>query len=132
MQLYASHPLFFFSTFFFFQDTFSKSLPQNEETAFEEKFKYLIVTSPLLNEILSVHKHKPQHALEFHSLPKTSKLGVTTNVMTTVAILFGIERYMMKPKLPLMTLAFSTSASLFFMYRHKVKHSQPMGKKKHN
>ncbi|KAI8071716.1 Mysoin-binding motif of peroxisomes-domain-containing protein [Gongronella butleri] len=38
------------------RDTFSISLPASEEAAFEEKFKYLIVTSPLLNEnTLSAH-----------------------------------------------------------------------------
>jgi hypothetical protein len=85
------------------------------------------VTSPLLNEILSVHKRKNQQRNQqqqaFHQLPKTSKLSVTTHLVTTLAILFGAEKYMMQPKVPkvpIITLLFSTSASLYFIYRHKV------------
>ncbi|KAL7312244.1 hypothetical protein PS15m_008031 [Mucor circinelloides] len=111
-----------------FHDAFSISLPRAEETAFEEKFKYLIVTSPLLNETLSVNHHH-KHSSNGNKLPnttelpfqstRTTKLGVTTNLVATLALLLGAEKYFLRPKLPIMTIFFSTSASLFFFYRHK-------------
>ncbi|KAI9270099.1 Mysoin-binding motif of peroxisomes-domain-containing protein [Helicostylum pulchrum] len=104
-------------------DAFSVSLPRSEETAFEEKFKYLIVTSPLLNETLSIHhnRHQQQQQPTFQtSATSTStKLGLATNLITTLAVLLGAERYMMQPKIPVITLFFSTSASIFFIYRHR-------------
>lgn len=63
------------------QDTFSTSLPLAEETAFEEKFKYLIVTSPLLNETLMVQpggrnkkhqKHAGPHMTTDYSTPTSN------------------------------------------------------------
>ncbi|KAI8638721.1 Mysoin-binding motif of peroxisomes-domain-containing protein [Parasitella parasitica] len=109
-----------------FRDAFSISLPRAEETAFEEKFKYLIVTSPLLSETLTVNHH-PKHnsnklpnttELPFQST-RTTKLGVTTNLVATLAMLLGAEKYLFQPRFPIMTIIFSTSASLFFFYRHK-------------
>jgi hypothetical protein len=103
----------------------------------------LIVTSPLLNEVLSVHhNHKKnkdkQQDVAFSTTTRKSnsaagvaaKLGVTTNLVATLALLLGAEKYLPLPKqltilstskLPIITLFFSTSASLFFFYRHKVK-----------
>ncbi|KAK4520478.1 Malate dehydrogenase, cytoplasmic [Mucor velutinosus] len=111
-----------------FHDAFSISLPRAEETAFEEKFKYLIVTSPLLNETLSVNHHH-KHSSNSSKLPsttelpfqstRTTKLGVTTNLIATLALLLGAEKHFLQPKVPVMTIFFSTSASLFFLYRHK-------------
>jgi hypothetical protein len=105
------------------QGAFSISLSRAEETAFEEKFKYLIVTSPLLNETLSVHHNKSKMIntteLPFQST-RTAKLGVTTNLVATLAILLGAEKYIFRPKVPIISLFFSTSASLFFLFRHKV------------
>ncbi|KAI8084263.1 Mysoin-binding motif of peroxisomes-domain-containing protein [Gilbertella persicaria] len=101
-----------------FHDTFSISLSRAEESAFEEKFKYLIVTSPLLSEVLSVHKQKKHmNELPFQST-RTTKLGVT-NLVATLAVLFGAEKYLIQSKLPAISLFFSTSASLFFFVRHK-------------
>ncbi|KAI8083848.1 Mysoin-binding motif of peroxisomes-domain-containing protein [Thamnidium elegans] len=105
-----------------FHDAFSVSLPRSEETAFEEKFKYLIVTSPLLNETLSIHHNRHQQQQQqptFQTSASTTKLGLATNLITTLAVLLGAERYMMQPKIPVITLFFSTSASIFFFYRHK-------------
>ncbi|GAA5799653.1 hypothetical protein HPULCUR_005069 [Helicostylum pulchrum] len=80
-----------------FHDAFSVSLPRSEETAFEEKFKYLIVTSPLLNETLSIHhnRHQQQQQPTFQtSATSTStKLGLATNLITTLAVLLGAERH---------------------------------------
>ncbi|KAI8364519.1 Mysoin-binding motif of peroxisomes-domain-containing protein [Choanephora cucurbitarum] len=101
-----------------FHDTFSISLSRAEESAFEEKFKYLIVTSPLLSEVLSVHKNKQLSELPFQS-PRTTKLGATTNLLATLAILFGAEKYLMRSKLPTISLLFSSSASLFLLVKHK-------------
>ncbi|KAI7896529.1 Mysoin-binding motif of peroxisomes-domain-containing protein [Mucor mucedo] len=103
-----------------FHDAFSISLPRGEETAFEEKFKYLIVTSPLLNETLSVHHKRHSHQPDFQAAtPTMSKLAITTNLAATLAILLGTEKCLIQPKLPIITLFFTASASLFFFYRHK-------------
>ncbi|CEG80138.1 hypothetical protein RMATCC62417_14512 [Rhizopus microsporus] len=105
-----------------FHDAFSISLPKTEEAAFEEKFKYLVVTSPLLNEVLTFHHNKQRHRFTEHLTFQTNgatKLGVTTNLVATLMLLFGVERYTLRPRIPLMTLTCSTSASLFYIYRHK-------------
>ncbi|KAI8993461.1 Mysoin-binding motif of peroxisomes-domain-containing protein [Pilobolus umbonatus] len=106
-----------------FYDAFSISLSRAEETAFEEKFKYLIVTSPLLNEELSVHNYKRKNRLSSTELPfqstRTTKLGVTTNLVTTLAVILGAEKYMVQSRIPIFSLLLSSSASLFFLYRHK-------------
>jgi hypothetical protein len=52
---------------------------------------------------------------------RTAKLGVTTNLVATLALLLGAEKYIFQPKVPIISLFFSTSASLFFLFRHKVK-----------
>ncbi|KAI9361847.1 Mysoin-binding motif of peroxisomes-domain-containing protein [Pilaira anomala] len=104
-----------------FHDAFSISLPRSEETAFEEKFKYLIVTSPLLNETLSVHhnRHTQQQQATFQaSAVTTSKLGLVTNLVTTLAALLGAD-YMMHHKIPVITLFLSTSTSVILFYQHK-------------
>ncbi|KAI8378547.1 Mysoin-binding motif of peroxisomes-domain-containing protein [Blakeslea trispora] len=101
-----------------FHDTFSISLSRAEESAFEEKFKYLIVTSPLLSEVLSVHKNKQINELPFQS-SRTTKLGVTTNLFATLAILFGAEKYLIRSKLPAISLLFSSSASLFLLVKYR-------------
>ncbi|KAI7904984.1 Mysoin-binding motif of peroxisomes-domain-containing protein [Cokeromyces recurvatus] len=125
--------------------SFSISLPRTEESAFEEKFKYLIVTSPLLSETLSVHHHHHHHynnnnnnskqkkqqqqqfpELPFQATPTTTVMSstTTTQLIASLAILFGIERYFLRPqKLPIITFLFSTSTSLFFYYRHRQRKS---------
>ncbi|KAI9480815.1 MAG: Mysoin-binding motif of peroxisomes-domain-containing protein [Benjaminiella poitrasii] len=108
-------------------DSFSISLPRTEESAFEEKFKYLIVTSPLLSETLSVHHHhnsKQLQARELTELPfqtsQTTVVSTATQLVASLAVLFGIERYFLRPhKVPILTCLFSTSTSLFFLYRHR-------------
>ncbi|RCH97899.1 hypothetical protein CU097_011623 [Rhizopus azygosporus] len=106
----------------YIQDAFSISLPKTEEAAFEEKFKYLVVTSPLLNEVLTFHHNKQRHRFTEHLTFQTNgatKLGVTSNLVATLMLLFGVERYTLRPRIPLITLTCSTSASLFYIYRHK-------------
>ncbi|CEI98726.1 hypothetical protein RMCBS344292_12827 [Rhizopus microsporus] len=79
-----------------FHDAFSISLPKTEEAAFEEKFKYLVVTSPLLNEVLTFHHNKQRHRFTEHLTFQTNgatKLGVTTNLVATLMLLFGVERH---------------------------------------
>lgn len=106
------------------QDSFSVSLPKTEEAAFEEKLKYLIVTSPLLSEVLVFNKQKHRFSgqLPFQAA-RTTDLGVTTNILSTLMFLFGVERFMFRRPIPIMTLTCSTSASLFFFYRHKRRHA---------
>ncbi|ORY95755.1 Mysoin-binding motif of peroxisomes-domain-containing protein [Syncephalastrum racemosum] len=82
-------------------DTFSTSLPLAEETAFEEKFKYLIVTSPLLNETLMVQpggrnkkqqKHAAPHMTTDYSTPTSNKRfygAVGVGTMGTLSALFA-------------------------------------------
>ncbi|KAG1293097.1 hypothetical protein G6F66_006390 [Rhizopus arrhizus] len=105
-----------------FHDTFSISLPKAEEAAFEEKFKYLIVTSPLLSEALMFHHSKQKHRfsgqLPFQA-PRAPKLGIASNLITSLVLLFGAERYAFRHRLPLFTLTCSTTASLFFFYRYR-------------
>ncbi|KAF7732903.1 hypothetical protein EC973_000179 [Apophysomyces ossiformis] len=100
-----------------FHDTFSVSLPIAEENAFEEKFKYLIVTSPLLNEILSVHPKKDQMEFSFHPSPaKPGRIGTVTT-LSGLALAMGVEK-VMQPRLLPITLLLASSTSIFFVYRH--------------
>ncbi|KAI9030716.1 Mysoin-binding motif of peroxisomes-domain-containing protein [Phycomyces nitens] len=106
-----------------FHDTFSVSLPIAEETAFEEKFKYLIVTSPLLNEILSVHTKQHLAAelpFSFSADRPSSHVG-TLATIAGLLLAFGAERFV-QPKNQIMpvpvTITLSSSVSLFFVYRH--------------
>ncbi|KAI7871861.1 Mysoin-binding motif of peroxisomes-domain-containing protein [Spinellus fusiger] len=110
------------------RDTFSVSLPIAEEVAFEEKFKYLIVTSPLLNEILSVHtkQHlKQEPSFSFSSNRPRNHAG-TLATLAGFCMAFGVERWV-RPRpprwssIPLPMPMTSTAAipvSLFFVYRH--------------
>ncbi|OAD77636.1 hypothetical protein PHYBLDRAFT_179942 [Phycomyces blakesleeanus NRRL 1555(-)] len=107
----------------FFHDTFSVSLPIAEETAFEEKFKYLIVTSPLLNEILSVHTKQHLAAelpFSFSADRPSSHVG-TLATIAGLLLAFGTER-IVQPRNQIMpvpvTITLSSSVSLFFVYRH--------------
>ncbi|KAL0090766.1 Mysoin-binding motif of peroxisomes-domain-containing protein [Phycomyces blakesleeanus] len=104
-------------------DTFSVSLPIAEETAFEEKFKYLIVTSPLLNEILSVHTKQHLAAelpFSFSADRPSSHVG-TLATIAGLLLAFGTER-IVQPRNQIMpvpvTITLSSSVSLFFVYRH--------------
>ncbi|CAO3673458.1 unnamed protein product [Rhizopus stolonifer] len=107
-----------------FRDSFSVSLPKTEEAAFEEKLKYLIVTSPLLSEVLVFNKQKHRFSGQLpFQVARTTDLGVTTNILSTLMFLFGVERFMFRRPIPIMTLTCSTSASLFFFYRHKRRHA---------
>ncbi|KAI9277489.1 Mysoin-binding motif of peroxisomes-domain-containing protein [Sporodiniella umbellata] len=87
-----------------FRDTFSVSLPQTEEAAFEEKLKYLI--------------HRFSGQLPFQAA-RTTNFGVTANILSTLMVLFGVERYVLRRPIPLVTLTCSTSASFFFYYRYR-------------
>ncbi|KAI9273034.1 Mysoin-binding motif of peroxisomes-domain-containing protein [Phascolomyces articulosus] len=79
-----------------FHDTFATCLPLAEETEFEEKFKYLIATSPLMSEIMSVHnaskkKHasaQQQHMTSDYSTP--TKKGSRAGKIGTVATISGL------------------------------------------
>ncbi|KAG1053530.1 hypothetical protein G6F43_004401 [Rhizopus delemar] len=90
------------------------SLPKTEEAAFEEKFKYLIVTSPLLNQ----EQHTFSGQLPFQAPRTTNNLKFTANLVTTLLLLFGIERYALHRPIPALTVTCSASASLFYFYRH--------------
>ncbi|SAM05578.1 hypothetical protein [Absidia glauca] len=125
-----------------FHDTFSVSLPIKEESAFEEKFKYLIATSPLLSDTLSTHpKQQPQRQQSslppFHSIAahtRSAKIGT----MATLSALFaavGLERILPLQQsqrqkettstlvlkgmtTPTVTMALASGVSLYFIYRH--------------
>ncbi|ORZ11885.1 Mysoin-binding motif of peroxisomes-domain-containing protein [Absidia repens] len=87
-----------------FHDTFSVSLPIMEEMAFEEKFKYLIVTSPLLNDTLSAHPKQKQQKLRrqsstgpppFHATAAHTRAGRIGTMATLSSLLaaIGLERF---------------------------------------
>ncbi|CAO3689457.1 unnamed protein product [Rhizopus stolonifer] len=101
---------------YMFHDTFSMSLPKAEEAAFEEKFKYLVVTSPLLSEKLLFHHHKHTGQLPFQPT-RTPKTG-TSYLVASLVLLLGAERYTFR-RVPVMALACSASASLFLFFRYK-------------
>ncbi|KAG0743543.1 hypothetical protein G6F57_001788 [Rhizopus arrhizus] len=90
------------------------SLPKTEEAAFEEKFKYLIVTSPLLNQ----EQHTFSGQLPFQASRTTNNLKFTANLVTTLLLLLGIERYALHRPIPVLTMTCSASASLFYFYRN--------------
>ncbi|KAI8374130.1 Mysoin-binding motif of peroxisomes-domain-containing protein [Radiomyces spectabilis] len=101
-------------------DIFSISLPLAEETAFEEKFKYLIVTSPLLNEVLSVHpKQKHQAELPFSTICH-SRSGIGQAIaLSGVLLAFGAEKWLAKSRASYpVTALLATGATIFFSYRH--------------
>ncbi|KAI8340693.1 Mysoin-binding motif of peroxisomes-domain-containing protein [Chlamydoabsidia padenii] len=131
-----------------FHDTFSVSLPVKEESAFEEKFKYLIVTSPLLNDTLSTHpKQKQQQqqqqqrsspaAPPFHSAAahtRSARIGTMTTLSALLAAL-GLERILPLKHhqqqqqhsttlalkgitTPTITMMLAGGVSLYFIYRH--------------
>ncbi|KAI8979615.1 Mysoin-binding motif of peroxisomes-domain-containing protein [Mycotypha africana] len=107
-----------------FFDTFSISLPRAEENAFEEKFKYLVISSPLLSEMLTIqhhHHHKRSLSTEllFQLPPQGRKWRLATNLITPLSIVLGIEYYGFKPKIPVVTLFLSSSVTVFFLYRHR-------------
>ncbi|CDH59766.1 hypothetical protein RO3G_12984 [Lichtheimia corymbifera JMRC:FSU:9682] len=129
-----------------FHDTFSISLPIAEENEFEEKFKYLIATSPLLSEVLSVHnasksnkQRTTQHVTtttDYSTMAtKASRAGVvgTVTTMTGCMMALGIEAFKLRHQMrqqsqpaklflgtPVvsMTMMLTSSMSLFFGYRH--------------
>ncbi|CAO3576811.1 unnamed protein product [Absidia cylindrospora] len=87
-----------------FHDTFSVSLPIMEEMAFEEKFKYLIVTSPLLNDTLSAHPKQKQQKQRrqsstgpppFHATAAHTRAGRMGTMATLSGLLaaIGLERF---------------------------------------
>ncbi|CAO3576427.1 unnamed protein product [Absidia cylindrospora] len=125
-----------------FHDTFSVSLPLMEEMAFEEKFKYLIVTSHLLNDALSTHpkqKTPPRAPPPFHTTATRTRSATIGTVATLAGLLaaVGLERYTqqneqqeqyeddttvtalaLKSITPTITMALASGVSLFFVYRH--------------
>ncbi|KAI8143223.1 Mysoin-binding motif of peroxisomes-domain-containing protein [Fennellomyces sp. T-0311] len=127
-----------------FHDTFSTSLPIAEEIEFEEKFKYLIATSPLMNEVMSVHnaskmKHAAPHMTDYSTpTKKPSRAGSVGTAATISGLLvaLGTETMMIQrqrqqqhqppstakllatPALSL-TMLLTGSVSMFFVYRHK-------------
>lgn len=133
----------------YLQDTFSISLPIAEENEFEEKFKYLIATSPLLSEVLSVHnanksnkQRTTQHmttTTDYSTMAtKASRAGVvgTVTTMTGCMMALGIEAFKLRHQLrqqsqpaklflgtPVvsMTMMLTSSMSAFFGYRHMVR-----------
>ncbi|KAI8883598.1 hypothetical protein K501DRAFT_333274 [Backusella circina FSU 941] len=102
-----------------FHDVFSISLPRIEENAFEEKFKYIVVTSPLLSQKLSIH-HPTYQKEELPPLKKKDSAKPLAAMSSGLVVLLGVEKLYLQPlRLPVLTLFFSASASLFFFYRHK-------------
>lgn len=128
-------------------DTFSISLPIAEENEFEEKFKYLIATSPLLSEVLSVHNanksnkkrathHMTTTTTDYSTMAtKASHAGVvgTVTTMTGCMMALAIEAFKLRHQLrqqsqpaklflstPVvsMTMMLTSSMSVFFGYRH--------------
>ncbi|KAG2218957.1 hypothetical protein INT45_004649 [Circinella minor] len=78
-----------------FHDTFATCLPLAEETEFEEKFKYLVATSPLMSEVMSVHnaskkKHASaqRHMTDDYSTP--TKKGSRAGKIGTIATISGL------------------------------------------
>ncbi|KAI9488274.1 Mysoin-binding motif of peroxisomes-domain-containing protein [Zychaea mexicana] len=74
-----------------FHDTFSTCLPLAEETEFEEKFKYLVATSPLMSEVMSVHnaskkKHAQQHMTATDYSTPTKKVFRAGSIGTVATI----------------------------------------------
>ncbi|CAO3632851.1 unnamed protein product [Cunninghamella blakesleeana] len=122
-------------------DTFSISLPILEEVAFEEKFKYLIVTSPLLSDSLSIHtKQQKYHQTPppFHTSSSHTRSGKIGTVVTLsgLFIALGVEKYLPSQikrntinhhhhhqylfsfSPPTITMAIASGVSLYFIYRH--------------
>ncbi|KAI8082837.1 Mysoin-binding motif of peroxisomes-domain-containing protein [Halteromyces radiatus] len=125
----------------FFHDTFAISLPIMEEVAFEEKFKYLIVTSPLLNDTQNTHSKQQRHnqppPTPFHSAAAHTRSGRIGTIATLsgLFIALGVERFApfqrnetnlvsttttttTKHITPTVTMVLASGMSLFFIYRH--------------
>ncbi|CAO3634875.1 unnamed protein product [Cunninghamella echinulata] len=119
-------------------DTFSISLPILEEVAFEEKFKYLIVTSPLLSDTLSIHTKQqkyhhtppPFHTASAHT--RSGKIG-TIATLSGLFVALGIEKFVpsriktvrsihnhnaIVSFTPTITMTLASGVSLYFIYRH--------------
>ncbi|KAI8336097.1 Mysoin-binding motif of peroxisomes-domain-containing protein [Chlamydoabsidia padenii] len=119
----------------FFHDTFSTSLPVMEETAFEEKFKYLVVTSPLMNDTLSAHpKQKQMQQVAPHpfhtstTYTRSAQIG-TLATLSGLLLALGLEQSLsLHPKeitdalmdgvTPTITMALASGVSFYFVYRH--------------
>ncbi|KAI9318231.1 Mysoin-binding motif of peroxisomes-domain-containing protein [Dichotomocladium elegans] len=125
-----------------FHDIFSISLPTAEENAFEETFKYMIVTSPLMSEVLSVHnankkqRHASPHLTTDYStaISRPQRAGTlgTVITMSSLMIALGAEglrskhrqqrfastsRLLKAPVIPL-TMFLTGGMSIFFVFRH--------------
>lgn len=139
---------------FLLQDTFSASLPIMEETAFEEKFKYLIVTSSLMNDTLSVHPKQKQrqsstsphpfHATTAHT--RSARIGTVVTI-SGLLVALGVERLLLSQEnvytlyqqegitglilngvTSTLTTALAGGVSLYFVYRHLVRMNEPLDK----
>ncbi|KAI9312659.1 Mysoin-binding motif of peroxisomes-domain-containing protein [Dichotomocladium elegans] len=127
--------------------TFSPSLPQTEESEFEEKFKYMIVTSPFISSdtpSISLGKNKkntssPHMTTDYSTratrASRAGKVG-TAAVMTGLLASLGAEAIMVMqqqydehthgdrdsssfPFLMSATTLATASMASFFVYRHK-------------
>jgi hypothetical protein len=80
-----------------------------------------VVTSPLLSQKLSVH-HQGYQKEELPPVKKSMAFSKPLAAMSSgLVVLLGVEKFYLQPfRLPVLTLFFSASASLFFFYRHKV------------
>ncbi|ORX62073.1 hypothetical protein DM01DRAFT_1331539 [Hesseltinella vesiculosa] len=115
------------------RDTFSISLPVMEESAFEEKLKYLIVTSPLLSDASSTYTKYQPTSVTLPIQPTRPRLLSTQigtlSVISGLLIAAGIERVLPFRKqspssssvltvTPVHTLTMASGISLFFIFRH--------------
>jgi hypothetical protein len=95
---------------------FSFSLPHAEKSAFEETFKFIIVTSHLINPSLSIH-HKTCENETRIIRPKQEQVLPWT---CGLSCLFVAEKYYSSLNVPVVTLIISGTVGIFYSLRQKV------------
>jgi hypothetical protein len=95
---------------------FSFSLPHAEKSAFEEKFKFIIVTSHLINPSLSIHHKTCENETQIIRLKQEQVLPWTCGL----SCLFVAEKYYSSLNIPVVTLIISGTVGIFYSLRQKV------------
>ncbi|KAI8878449.1 hypothetical protein K501DRAFT_195832 [Backusella circina FSU 941] len=98
---------------------FSISLPPAEKSAFEEKFKFIIVTSHLINPSLSIHHKICDDETQIITPKQEGFLPWTFGI----SCLFVVERYYSTSKVPIITLLCSGAMGIYYSIRQKHRRS---------